>query len=172
LRYGYEPVIEFRGYRSSDLRALVELANNRNVSEYLADRFPFPYTEEDAIWWIGIGCKQNDCINFAIENDGVLVGGIGVEPQDGQRRHCAEIGYWLGQPYWGQGIATSAVHKMTDYAFLELGFSRLYAPVLEPNRASMKVLEKCGYALEGILRNDIRKNDTFYNVHYYAKNRG
>lgn len=165
-------MIELRSYRTTDVGALVEIANNENVSRYLADRFPFPYTEEDAIWWIGIGSKQHDCVNFVIENNGVLVGGIGIEPQRGQRRHCAEIGYWLGQQYWGNGIATAAVLKMTDYSFSELGLQRLYAPVLEPNRASMRVLEKCGYALEGIFKNEVCKNEAFYNVHYYAKNRG
>ncbi|MGF1524996.1 MAG: GNAT family N-acetyltransferase [Leptolyngbyaceae cyanobacterium] len=162
-------MITLRDYRKSDTERLVSLANNKNVSRYLVDTFPFPYTQQDADWWIATGAAANNVVTKVIQYDGEFVGSVGIGPQEGWKRHVAEIGYWLGEAYWGQGIATAAVSQMTDYAIATLGYRKLFAPVLQPNKASRRVLEKCGYALEGILKSEVCKDEQFFDIYHYAR---
>jgi RimJ/RimL family protein N-acetyltransferase len=89
---------------------------------------------------------------FAIDVDGEAVGGIGFSPGTDVERFSAEIGYWLGEPFWGRGIAADALKLVSEYAFRECGMLRLYALPFADNRQSMRVLEKAGYEREAILR--------------------
>jgi ribosomal-protein-alanine N-acetyltransferase len=164
-------MISLREYADSDLERLVQLANNENVSRYLVYTFPYPYTHEDAEWWIGTGSKQNGGIARVIEYQGVFVGNIGIRPESGWREHLGEIGYWLGEDYWGKGIATAALSQMTEYGFNSRNFRKLYATALAPNIASMRVLEKCGYQREGILRGEVQKSGTYFDLHHFARHR-
>ncbi|MEM6574144.1 MAG: GNAT family protein [Pseudomonadota bacterium] len=165
-----KPAVLLRDYRDSDIPELVNLANNKNVSRYLVYTFPYPYTVPDAEWWIQTGATENGAITRALEFEGRLVGSIGMTPQAGWKSHSAEIGYWVGEPYWGKGLASCALAAMTELAADSLGYQRLIAPVLGPNKASMRVLEKCGYGLEGVLRSDVYKNGTYYDIYHYARN--
>jgi [ribosomal protein S5]-alanine N-acetyltransferase len=131
--------------------------------------FPYPYTQKDAKWWIQTGSKAAGAVTRVIEYQDVFVGSVGITPQVGWRDHIAEIGYWIGEPYWGNGIATDALQQMTEYVFSNLHFQKLCAPVLAPNKASMRVLEKCGYELEGILKQEVYKDGHFYDIHHYAR---
>jgi ribosomal-protein-alanine N-acetyltransferase len=162
-------MVKLRDYQESDAKHLVMLANNENVSRYLIYTFPYPYTQKDADWWISTGAKENGAINKVIEYHGEFAGGIGIMPQTGWRSHVAEIGYWLGEPYWGQGIATEALRQMTNHAFEELKFKKLFGPVLEPNHASMRVLEKNDYQLEGVLKQEVVKHDQYFDLFHYAR---
>ena len=162
-------MIKLRDYAPSDLDRLVELANNRNVSRYLVYTFPYPYTEADGRWWLSIGSLENGAITKGIEYRGNLVGTVGITPQIGWRSHLAEIGYWIGEEYWGLGIASSALQQMTDLAFANQGYSKLFAPVLAPNCASARVLEKNGYECEGILKQEVVKDGEFFDIRQYAK---
>ncbi|MHC4856890.1 MAG: GNAT family N-acetyltransferase, partial [Planctomycetota bacterium] len=83
--------------------------------------------------------------------------------------YSAEIGYWIAEDHWGRGIGTEAVTKMTVYVFSEMKTVKLSAPVYSPNKASMRVLEKCGYTLEAIHRKAIFKNDEFLDEHVFVK---
>jgi [ribosomal protein S5]-alanine N-acetyltransferase len=163
-------MVQLRAYETSDIGSLVALANNKNVSRYLVYTFPYPYTAQDAQWWVAIGAKENGAITKAIECNGALVGSVGLQPQTAWRDHVAEIGYWIGEPFWGKGYATAALRQMTETAFESLGFRRLIAPVLAPNIRSMRVLEKCGYECEGILKIEVRKDGMFHDIHHYARN--
>jgi ribosomal-protein-alanine N-acetyltransferase len=164
-------MIELRPFRKSDAASLQKLADNENVSRYLVDTFPFPYRLEDAVWWIETGSKQNAAINLVIELDGDLVGTVGITPQSGWRGHIAEIGYWVGEPHWGRGVGSAAVREMTRRAFYELDYRKLFAPVLSPNTASMRVLEKCGYERDGVFRDEVTRHGRFYDVHRFARHR-
>ena len=164
-------MIALREYADSDLERLVHLANNENVSRYLVYTFPYPYTTADAEWWIGTGSKQNGVIVRVIEYQGLFVGSVGITPQIGWREHLGEIGYWLAEDHWGKGIATAALHQMTDYGFSHRNFRKLFAPVLAPNLASMRVLEKCGYQREAILKGEVQKNGTYFDTHQFARHR-
>jgi len=161
-------MITLRPFAISDAHRLQALANNQDVSRYLVDTFPFPYTNADAEWWIETGSRENDAINQVIEYEGGFVGTVGITPQTGWRDHIAEIGYWVGEAYWGRGIATAAVRDMTEYAFVTLQYRKLFAPVLAPNNASMRVLEKCGYELECVLKAEVHKDGGVFDIHQYA----
>ena len=95
--------------------------------------------------------------NFAIAVNNEAVGGIGFTIQMDEARRSAEIGYWLGEEFWGRGIATEALIAVTDYAFCEFEICRLYAHVFEWNPASARVLEKAGYEFEGRMRKSVTK---------------
>ncbi|MEL6385328.1 MAG: GNAT family protein [Cyanobacteria bacterium J06626_18] len=162
-------MITLRDYEISDAARLVDLANNKNVSRYLVDTFPFPYTRQDADWWVATGSTTGNTVTKVIQYNGEFAGSVGIGPQEGWKQHVAEIGYWLGEAYWGQGIATAAVSQMTEYAIAALGYRKLFAPVLQPNKASMRVLEKCGYELEGILKSEVFKDGQFFDIYHYAR---
>jgi RimJ/RimL family protein N-acetyltransferase len=162
-------MITLRDYSETDLDRLVQLANNINVSRYLVYTFPYPYTQEDAVWWLQTGCRQHGAINKVIDYQGEFAGAIGITPGTGWKSHQAEIGYWIAEPYWGKGIATAALRDMTQTAFTVLGYKKLYAPVLAPNKASMRVLEKCGYRQEGFLKDEVYKDGGYFDVYHYAR---
>jgi [ribosomal protein S5]-alanine N-acetyltransferase len=164
-------LIGLREYAESDLDRLVTLANNQNVSRYLVYTFPYPYTLKDAEWWIGTGSKQNGAIARVIEYQGMFVGSVGITPQNGWRDHLAEIGYWVAEDYWGKGIATAALRQMTDYGFSHRDFRKLYATALAPNIASMRVLEKCGYQREAILKDEVQKGGAYFDIHHFVRHR-
>ena len=162
-------MITLRPYRTSDVDRLVELANDPQVSRYLVYTFPYPYTRADAEWWVETGCNLADARTRVIELDGVFVGSVGITPWTGWKAHQGEIGYWLGRAYWGRGIATEALRQMTDQGFGEMALRKLCGPVLAPNIASMRVLEKVGYRLEGILKQDVERGGELHDIHHYAK---
>ena len=147
-----------RPWRQGDETSLQRYANNRNVSRNLRDIFPFPYTAADAAEWIARVKDESPRLNFAIDVDGAAVGDISVHLRQDERRQSAEVGYWLGEPFWGRGIATEALRAITDYAFATFPVIRLEAGVFGWNPGSARVLEKCGYVLEGRLRQAITKD--------------
>jgi [ribosomal protein S5]-alanine N-acetyltransferase len=147
-----------RSWRVGDEASLVRHANNRNISRNLRDRFPYPYTAADADAWIGRVSAETPPRNFAIVVEGAAVGGIGLELGEDVFRRSAEIGYWLGEPFWGRGIVTEAVRVVTDYAFATFDLCRLQAHVFEWNPASTRVLEKAGYTLESRARLAVTKD--------------
>jgi ribosomal-protein-alanine N-acetyltransferase len=150
-----------RPYREDDALALTRLADDRDVSRYLRDRFPHPYTFEDAQDWISRARAETESppLTFAIAGAGAtMLGGIGLHRQTDVYRHSAELGYWLGRPHWGRGVATSAVEAICRYGFLEVGLRRIYACVFAPNTASSRVLEKAGFEFEGRHRRAVSKD--------------
>jgi [ribosomal protein S5]-alanine N-acetyltransferase len=147
-----------RSWQTDDAPALLKYANNARVWINLRDSFPYPYTEADARAWLGAALLQIPETAFAIASADEAIGGISVQPQYDVYRKSAEIGYWLGEPFWGKGIATSAVRVLTSYAFTRLDLQRIYASVFAWNPASARVLEKAGYHLEGRMRDAVYKN--------------
>jgi len=133
-----------------------------------AARFPHPYTRADAEWWVQFAVSQEPETNFAIEIAGEAVGGIGVTLRDDIERVAVELGYWLGQPFWGRGVMTVAVRAMTQYAFETFPITRVYALPYAHNDASIRVLEKCGYMREGVLRRHVIKDGVVQDQVVYA----
>ena len=158
-----------RQWKNEDLQELVSQANNINVWNNLRNYFPHPYTEEHGKAWLEKVVNALPAINMAIEADGKLVGGIGLILNGDVYIKSAEIGYWLGEQYWGKGIATEAVRQMTEYAFYYFDLVRLYAEVFETNKASMRVLEKNGYYLEGVRRKAVFKNNVLMDDYIWVK---
>jgi [ribosomal protein S5]-alanine N-acetyltransferase len=147
-----------REWCRGDEPSLVRHANNRHIWANLRDSFPFPYTIADAKSWIRLASTQALNQVFAIDVGGFAVGAIGLRPGDDISRLSAEIGYWLGEEHWNRGIATEAVKAVTEYGFQTLGMARIHASVFASNAASMKVLEKAGYAREGVLKSSAFKD--------------
>lgn len=157
-----------RSWEWRDLDSIVRHANNRKVSINLRDRFPYPYTVRDARGWLDGVVDQKPETNFAIDVADEAVGGIGFIPQYDVGRRSAEIGYWLGEEFWGRGIATEALIAVTDYAFAHFDLCRLYAHVFDWNGASSRVLEKAGYAYEGRMRKSVTKEGQTIDQLMYA----
>jgi len=141
-----------RPWRKTDAEALVRHANNANVAKYLRDRFPHPYTDKDARYFLKHTTSTGDTTNLAIEVGGEAVGAVGFVPGRDVERFSAEIGYWLGEELWGRGIATEALTLVTGHTFTALNFLRLFALPFADNPASIRVLEKAGYVKEAVLR--------------------
>lgn len=157
-----------RSWQPGDTTSLVRHANNRRVWRNLKDRFPHPYTTLDADRWIGQTSQATPQTHFAIAIGGEAVGGVGLDLQTDVFCRSAEIGIWLGEAYWGRGIATEAVRAMTEFAFTTFEVCRVYAGVFEWNPASVRVLEKAGYSLEGRLRRSVTKDGQTIDQMLYA----
>ena len=157
-----------RPWRDSDLESLVRHADNPRIAGNMRDRFPHPYTEADARAWLRNEAGLEARLRWAIDVDGAAVGGIGLMPHEYEERHTMELGYWLGEAYWGRGIATEAVRAMVEYAFREFDIVRLEAGVYEGNDASRRVLERAGFTMEGRLRRRVIKNGVFRDQFSYA----
>jgi [ribosomal protein S5]-alanine N-acetyltransferase len=157
-----------RSWEWRDRDAIVRHANNRNVWINLRDRFPHPYTVNDARRWLDMVVGQKSETNFAIDVAGEAVGGIGFTVQYDVARRSAEIGYWLGEEFWGRGIATEALIAVTDHAFSNYDVCRLYAHVFEWNGASVRVLEKAGYEFEGRMKKSVTKDGRTIDQLMYA----
>jgi len=158
-----------RDWSVSDKTSLVRVANDRNVWRNLTHRFPHPYTDADADFWFAFLGRMTQPTHWAIEVEGKAVGGIGVELGDGVYAKSGHFGYWLGQSYWGRGIMTAAVRATTDFVFGNFDVARLEAPVFEWNPASMRVLEKCGFVREGVLRRSVLKDGQLIDAVLYAR---
>lgn len=159
-----------RPFDQGDRDRLVEIANDRRISRNLRDRFPYPYTIRDAEEWIDLASQQEPVIHFAIEVDGAIAGGIGLEPLEGEKRHVFEVGYWLAPSYWNQGIATEALMALIDYALETFpNTHRLQASTFGWNPASGRVLEKCGFHKEATLRDAIIKDDELTDEVIYTR---
>lgn len=161
-----------RDWRPRDAAAIVLHADNRKVWRNLRDSFPHPYTLADARRWIRAARSAKPRTNFAIVVDGSAAGGIGLRLREDVHRKSAEIGFWIGEEHWGRGIATEAVRAVTDHAFGSFDLCRIEARVYEWNAASMRVLEKAGYAREGRLRRSVTKDGKTIDSLVYAITRG
>ena len=161
--------IKLRPLRYGDKETLAKLANNKKIWKNLRDMFPHPYSIVDAEKFIDSVKLQEPQVTFAIDYKHQFAGIIGMILQSDVYRKGAEIGYWIGEPFWNKGISTTALSLVTSYGFEELKLIRLYAGVFNFNVASKRVLEKCGYQLEGISRNAVFKNNKIFDEYRYAK---
>lgn len=162
------PQAVLRPWHQDDAESLVRHANNRRIWKNLRDGFPYPYTADDADRWLVAGTRSDPVQHFAIAIQAEAVGGIGLIVKDDVYRRSAEVGYWLGEEFWGRGVMTEALRAMTLYAFNTFDICRLYAGVFEYNPASARVLEKCGFTLEGRLRRAICKDGRMIDELLYA----
>lgn len=160
-----------RPWHPEDLDQLVLLANNPLIAQFMTDGFPHPYTPEHARGFIEFANRDQPVRILAIDIDGQAAGGIGIHPQADIHRKNAELGYWLGEPYWGRGIMTDAVRQMVQFAFAHYDITRVFARPFGNNIASQKVLEKAGFTLEARLEKTLFKNGEFLDELIYAVRR-
>lgn len=161
-------MVNLRKLRQADVEPMAQLANNKKIWDNVRDAFGHPYTKKNAEEFIQRQAKSETEMVFAIDFNDQLSGLCGLILQKDVYRKSAEIGYWIGETFWGQGIATQAVGLLVKYAFEELGLIRLYAGTFEYNLGSSRVLEKNGFAKEGVLVKAVFKNGAFCNEYRYA----
>lgn len=161
-----------RRLAAEDAAPIAKLANNPQISRLMRNQFPYPYRLADAEGFIEFSnAETSRGIHLAIEVDGLAVGVVGLAPGESGEVHArtAEIGYWVGEPYWGRGIASEAARALTDLVFEAGDLLRVFATVFDGNPASCRVLEKAGYTKEGIMRAHVEKSGKILDAHLYAK---
>lgn len=162
-------VIKLRPWQTSDIDSLTFYANNSKIADNLRDGFPYPYTRESGEEFLATANdKPKKQRIFAIEVDGEAVGSIGVFLMDDVHRKTAEIGYWLGVPFWGRGIMTGAIKEIVKFSFYEFDIYRLFAQPYARNIGSCHILENCGFSKEGVLRSNIYKNGMIFDGCMYS----
>src|SRR4029453_2198626 len=141
-----------RDLAAEDAASLARHANNRKIWLSLRDRFPHPYTQGDAGAFIAHVKQQEQPTVWAIDVAGEAAGTIGITLGTDVERVGAEIGYWLGESFWGRGIMTDALKAVSQWSMQRFGLARIYALPFAANAASCRVLEKAGYVCEGRMR--------------------
>lgn len=157
-----------RSWREEDAGSIARHANNRRVWINLRDAFPHPYGIDDARRFIAAAREADPQTRFAIEVQGEAIGSIGFKLHTDVERISAEIGYFLGEPFWGRGIMTEVVSAVTRHAISAHGLTRVFAVPYEWNPASFRVLEKAGYRLEGRMRRSAIKEGKVIDQLLYA----
>jgi ribosomal-protein-alanine N-acetyltransferase len=158
--------LRLRPYRDADIAELVPLIGTREVAATTL-RIAHPYTEQDGRDFLALAQEPDKIwLVVALRSDGRQIGGIGLRVD--QQHHHAELGYWLGVRYWGQGYATEAAREMLRYGFETLQLHRIFASHFKPNAASGRILVKLGMRHEGCQREHIRKWDQFVDSELYG----
>lgn len=158
--------LRLRPYGEDDIAELVPLIGVREVAATTL-RIPHPYSKQDARGFL-VMAQEPDKIWLAItlRSDGRQIGGIGLRVE-ADHQH-AELGYWLGVPYWGKGYATEAGREVLRYGFHDLGLHRIFASHFRHNPASGNILRKLGMRYEGCQREHLRKWDQFVDSELYG----
>ena len=164
----HTPSCLLRTLDPSDAESLARHANDRGVWQNLRDRFPHPYTTADAIAYIENVRSRPVQTSFGIDVARQAVGSISLMPGEDIARRTAEVGYWIGREFWGRGIMVDALKATTQYAFDVLGLVRVFAVPFVTTTRSSRVLEKAGYALEGVMRQSAVKEETILDQFLYA----
>ncbi len=157
-----------RPLHHTDRESIAEQANNWEIAKNLMDRFPHPYSFEHAEKFIQMASNSAPVHIKCIDIAGSAVGCIGIHPMEDIFCRNAELGYWLGQKYWGQGIISNAVAMMVEYGFANFDIDRIFARPFNHNIASQKVLEKNGFKLEAKLSKTIFKKGIYHDEFIYS----
>ena len=162
--------VSIRPWKMDDAADLAVAMNNKKVQDNLRDGIPYPYTTDDAIDFLaGVMAADKDSqYAFAILCDGTLAGSIGVYRSANVHRYTAEMGYFIAEPFWGRGITTEAVKQTCRYIFAHTDIARIFAEPYAYNTASCRVLEKSGFQLEGVLRENAVKNGVTVDMKIYS----
>jgi len=160
--------VVLRELTAADLPKLAEYSNNRKVADNLRDAFPHPYTIADAERFLAMANAREPKTIMAIEYKGDYCGNTSLTVGTDVYRKNAEIAYFVAEPYWGKGIATRVVKLITAWGFRRLDVVRIFAGVFSFNTASQRVLEKCGFVKEAVLKKAIFKNGRLWDEVRFA----
>ena len=161
---------KIRCWRIEDAEDIAETLNNKNILDNLRDGIPFPYTVHDAREFIQAmnAADSESTFSFAITVDDKVAGSIGVFRCENIHFRTAEMGYYIGEPYWGNGLGTSALKQVCSYIFENTDIIRIFAEPFSYNIASCRVLEKAGFQFEGLLRSNAVKNGKVIDMKMYS----
>ena len=162
--------VTLRAWQLDDAAALANLLNNRAVQDCLRDGLPYPYTQRDGLAFIRAmqAADRNQVMAFAVTADHRLVGSLSLTRQQNIHHRTAELGYFIAQDDWGKGFATSAVQLACQFAWSQTDLLRIFAQPFSSNHASCRVLEKAGFTLEGVLRQNAVKQGVVRDMRLYA----
>jgi len=160
-------VCRLRAFHRDDAPLLARHANNPKIAIYLRDRFPHPYSTADALRFFDYAADTREECVACIEVHGEAAGVIGILFRSDIERCSAELGYWLGEDFWGRGIITAAIGCFSDWAMPRFALTRVYAEVMAENPASGRVLEKCGFERVGLLRKAAIKAGVYHDYVLY-----
>lgn len=163
------PDCRLRPWQARDVDALLLHADDRRIWRNLRDVFPHPYTRADAEFWVAEAGKAVPGLHLAIEWEGAAIGGVGLKPGSLNHAHTAEVGYWLGGAFWGRGLASAALTALLAHVDQATPYLRLEARVFAWNPASMRVLERCGFVREAVLRCEVLKDGALLDSVLYAR---
>jgi [ribosomal protein S5]-alanine N-acetyltransferase len=160
--------------RKEDLTSFVKSFNNIQIHQYLRSSL-FPYTEKMFNDWYECIKKQENKTkeigHFAIRDNNELIGVIevgGLRTDTQRPIYEVEIAFWLSQNYWGKGIMSLTVKTLCQYIHVKYNIVRISALILTNNQASCRVLEKCNFVKEGVLRKKIVKDGKYFDGFLYA----
>ena len=164
---------ELRKWRLSDAKELSAALNNRHILNNLRDGLPFPYTERDAAEYITAmrSADENDTFAYAITAEDHVIGSIGAFRQGNIHRQAAELGYYLAEEYWGQGVMSGAIRQLCDIIFQTTDILRIYAEPFSYNAGSRRALEKAGFRYEGLMKSNAVKNGKVVDMALYSLTR-
>lgn len=157
-----------RAWRRDDVENLTRLGDNPKIARFMTEGFPSPFTREKAIAFIQMANSESPPRILAITLMDEAIGGIGIHPQSDIYRQNAELGYWLGEPFWGKGIMTEAIRLMVAYGFEHWPVNRIFARPYHTNIGSQRALEKAGFILEARLQGTIIKTEEVLDEFIYA----
>lgn len=162
--------ISIREWQESDCKVLSCIADDPQIAERVRDSFPSPYTEEDAAFFINLARRTTDDRGwiYAITDDGAVIGCISLTFGTDVYARSAELGFWVGRAYWGQGAATEAVRQICERAFRETDVLRIEAEILADNPGSIRVLEKNQFIREGYFCQRVWKNGRLLDSVFFA----
>ncbi len=162
--------LTIRKWRIDDKSDLATNLNNLKVLNNLRDGLPYPYTENDAEDFIRamLSADKDSTFAFAITLDDKVIGSIGVFRQDNIHYRTAEMGYYIGEPYWGNGYMTNAIKQVCEYVFKNTDIIRIFAEPFTYNIASCRALEKAGFQYEGTLKSNAVKCGNIVDMKMYA----
>ncbi len=149
--------VTLRPFTLDDAATVQRLAGAFEIAD-MTLTIPHPYGDGVAESWIErhqAAYESRSGVTFAIEHRDAVVGAVSL--MSIEANHQAELGYWIGVPYWGQGLCTAAGRLAVDFAFGEIELKRVYARVLSRNPASGRVLQKLGFVHEGSRRGHVMK---------------
>ena len=162
-----------RKWRLSDAGDLAAALSNPKVLNNLRDGLPYPYTERDAEDYIRamLSADENSSFAFSITVDDRCIGSIGAFRQRNIHGRTAELGYYLAEEYWGQGLMTQAIGKLCQWVFANTDILRIFAEPFSYNTGSCRALEKAGFHYEGLMKNNAVKNGKLLDMKLYALTR-
>lgn len=161
--------MEFREYSFEYAEGLAAIRNTQAVLDNGYDKTPNPFTVKDAAAFIHDQVNKKPARRFLIFQQDQLAGEIGITLKEDVFRLNAEIGYFIAEAFWGRGLATAAIKKMTDYTFGNFNVIRIVAGVFDFNKSSMRALEKNGYYLESIRKKAVIKNGQVIDDYIWVK---
>lgn len=162
--------LQLRGFQLYDASRVAFLAGDFDVARMVSS-IPHPYEERMAVEWIQEHAnllQSQTAIHYVIiqRENSLLIGAMGL--QFDWQNHSAELGYWIGKPYWNQGYATEAARAVLEYAFKELDINRIEARHMTKNPASGSVMQKIGMTYEGTLRQSIYRFGNYEDAALYS----